>query len=117
MNNQYKYNTTNISFDGLYLEHDDLIQLHETYPLDKLLRTRGQPETHDKALAVDFFDSLTQPSETLVPSFDKSKFDGRGRAPLEHGGVSQSIRILISSFSKAGVLGSNHFKRTISKHA
>jgi hypothetical protein len=81
LNDQYKYNTINISFDGLYLEHDDLIQLH-----DRLSIRANSTAKEVEHLAI-------------------------------HGGVSQSIRILISSFSKAGVLGSNHFKRTISKLA
>ncbi|RAH59051.1 D-glycerate 3-kinase-like protein [Aspergillus piperis CBS 112811] len=84
LNDEYKYNTINISLDDLYLDHDDLIQVRDNNPSNRLLRTRGQPGTHDIALAVDFFDSLTKSSEKIIPSFDKSLFNGEGgRAPQD----------------------------------
>ncbi|GKZ36699.1 hypothetical protein AbraIFM66950_007874 [Aspergillus brasiliensis] len=84
LNDEYHYNTINISLDDLYLDHDELIQVRDNNPSNRLLRTRGQPGTHDIALAVDFFDSLSKPSEKLIPSFDKSLFNGEGgRAPQD----------------------------------
>ena len=84
LNNEYKYNTINISLDDLYLDHDDLVQVRDRNSSNKLLRTRGQPGTHDVGLAVEFFSSLGKGSEILIPSFDKSQFSGEGgRAPQE----------------------------------
>ncbi|GKZ79536.1 hypothetical protein AnigIFM56816_003735 [Aspergillus niger] len=84
LNDEYKYNTINISLDDLYLDHDDLIQVRDNNPSNRLLRTRGQPGTHDIALAVEFFDGLARPSEKIIPSFDKSLFNGEGgRAPQD----------------------------------
>ncbi|KAJ5474426.1 hypothetical protein N7475_003992 [Penicillium sp. IBT 31633x] len=77
-------NTINLSLDDLYLDHDELIQLRESNPSNKLIQTRGQPGTHDMTLARSFFENLNPGSEMLIPSFDKSKFNGEGgRAPKE----------------------------------
>ncbi|KAJ6124186.1 hypothetical protein N7471_011503 [Penicillium samsonianum] len=78
------FNTINLSLDDLYLDHDDLVQLRDANPSNKLVQTRGQPGTHDMALAHSFFESLSAGSEILIPSFDKSKFNGEGgRTPKE----------------------------------
>lgn len=81
----HKYTAINISLDDLYLDHDELVRLRERNPSNKLLRTRGQPGTHDTSLAVSFFQALMDESQdTPIPSFDKSLFDGEGgRAPRE----------------------------------
>lgn len=80
----YDFNTINLSLDDLYLDHDDLVQLRMANPSNKLVQTRGQPGTHDMALARSFFESLSTGSEILIPSFDKSKFNGEGgRTPKE----------------------------------
>ncbi|KAJ5115256.1 hypothetical protein NUU61_001015 [Penicillium alfredii] len=85
LSEQHHYNAINISLDDLYLDHDDLLQLRLSNPSNKLLQTRGQPGTHDIALAVDFFESLKhQSGDIRIPSFEKSKFNGEGgRAPQE----------------------------------
>lgn len=85
LHRQHHYTAINISLDDLYLDHDELVALRELNPSNKLLRTRGQPGTHDTRLAVSFFQSLSDPSQdTRIPSFDKSKFRGEGgRAPQE----------------------------------
>lgn len=76
---QHEYNTIAISLDDLYLDHDELIALRDSNASNNLLRTRGQPGTHDTRLAVDFLQSVADPTvETLIPSFDKSKFNGEG---------------------------------------
>ena len=83
---KYNYSTINISLDDLYLDRDDLVSLRERDPPNKLLQTRGQPGTHDKALSLQFFRSIMDPSEyTLLPSFDKALFNGEGgRVPREN---------------------------------
>lgn len=85
LNEVYNYKTINISLDDLYHDHDDLVRIRTENSSNKLLQTRGQPGTHDTKLAVEFFASVADVnSETLIPSFDKSLFNGEGgRAPLE----------------------------------
>ncbi|KAJ5529557.1 hypothetical protein N7527_002950 [Penicillium freii] len=77
-------NIINLSLDDLYLDHNDLVQIRSANPSNKLVQTRGQPGTHDMALACSFFESLSTGSEIVIPSFDKSKFNGEGgRTPKE----------------------------------
>ncbi|KAJ6093402.1 hypothetical protein N7486_008691 [Penicillium sp. IBT 16267x] len=84
LRSQHNYKTINISLDDLYLDHDDLVKLRETNPSNKLLQTRGQPGTHDTALSVSFFKSLTDSEEVSIPSFDKSLFNGEGGRVPSH---------------------------------
>lgn len=78
------HTTINLSLDDLYLDHADLVNLRIKNPLNKLVQTRGQPGTHDLALARSFFESLNGDRGVLIPSFDKSKFNGEGgRAPVK----------------------------------
>ena len=79
------YNTINLSLDDLYLDHDELVNVRTSNPSNQLLQARGQPGTHDVALSLAFFKSLKKHSEdTLIPSFDKSQYNGEGgRAPQE----------------------------------
>lgn len=74
----HNYKTINLSLDDLYLDHDDLVKLRTSNPTNQLVQTRGQPGTHDMALARSFFESLNNGHEVLIPSFDKSKFNGEG---------------------------------------
>ncbi|KAK6361237.1 hypothetical protein TWF730_004978 [Orbilia blumenaviensis] len=69
-----------LSLDDLYLPHDGLVAVRESNPGNKLVRTRGQPGTHDLELAKWFFEQFDQPTkgERLFPVFDKSKFGGEG---------------------------------------
>ncbi|KAJ6008931.1 hypothetical protein N7522_003947 [Penicillium canescens] len=84
LNNKHNYHTINLSLDDLYLDHDDLVNLRLANPHNKLVQTRGQPGTHDMELARSFFENLNSGYEVLIPSFDKSKFNGEGgRAPKE----------------------------------
>ncbi|CAI7605089.1 unnamed protein product [Penicillium pancosmium] len=65
LNEIHGYKTVNISLDDLYHDHDEL--------------TRGQPGTHDTKLSVAFFaDVADMKTDTLIPSFDKSLFNGEG---------------------------------------
>lgn len=80
----HNHTTINLSLDDLYLDHDELVKLRTLNPSNKLVQTRGQPGTHDLALARSFFESLNSDRGVLIPSFDKSKFNGEGgRAPVE----------------------------------
>ncbi|CAI7670253.1 unnamed protein product [Penicillium bialowiezense] len=78
------HTTINLSLDDLYLDHEDLVTLRTSNPSNKLVQARGQPGTHDMALARNFFESLNSGHDVLIPSFDKSKFNGEGgRGPIE----------------------------------
>ncbi|KAF3911620.1 hypothetical protein AA313_de0201134 [Arthrobotrys entomopaga] len=69
-----------LSLDDLYLPHEGLIAVRDANPENKLLRTRGQPGTHDVELAKWFFQQFEKPTpeSKLFPIFDKSKFNGEG---------------------------------------
>ncbi|KAF9249635.1 hypothetical protein DTO006G1_6705 [Penicillium roqueforti] len=84
LNNKHKYKTINLSLDDLYLDHNDLVKLRESNPMNKLLQTRGQPGTHDTALSVSFFRSLVDSEVISIPSFDKSLFNGEGGRVPSH---------------------------------
>ncbi|KAF1986538.1 D-glycerate 3-kinase-like protein [Aulographum hederae CBS 113979] len=79
------FKVVSVSLDDFYLNHDNLVRLRESNSDNLLLRTRGQPGSHDEALAQSFFDSLTKDHGTIsIPAFDKSCFNGEGdRVPTE----------------------------------
>lgn len=85
LNEVQGYKTINISLDDLYLDHDELVRVRTENPSNKLLQTRGQPGTHDTKLSVAFFANLVDlETDTLIPSFDKSLFNGEGgRSPQD----------------------------------
>lgn len=76
------YNTHVLSIDDLYRDHDDLVALRNRHPENKLLRTRGQPGTHDEELARRFFLGLAGESDVKDvipwPTYDKSLNGGQG---------------------------------------
>lgn len=92
---EHGYNTRALSIDDLYHDHDDLIALKNRHPGNKLLRTRGQPGTHDESLAKRFFTELMEDStvESTAggdsravirwPAYDKSLHHGQGGRILE----------------------------------
>jgi D-glycerate 3-kinase len=67
-----------LSLDDLYYDHTQLIRIRKSNLSKKLLRTRGQPGTHDENLAQKFFDSLRTGESVRVSAFDKSRFNGEG---------------------------------------
>ncbi|KAI0860654.1 putative Uridine/cytidine kinase [Xylaria cubensis] len=66
------------SIDDFYLTHEDQVALAESMPDNKLVQVRGEPGTHDMALAKDFFAAILNNSTTRVPQYDKSLFSGQG---------------------------------------
>lgn len=88
---KHKVTTRTISLDDFYLDHDELLSLRKTHPQNQLLRTRGQPGTHDEKLAQDFFDAImlagrcgNSESQIKWPAYDKSLHKGQGgRVPTE----------------------------------
>ena len=74
-----------VSLDDFYLPRDGLVELRAKNPNNELLRTRGQPGTHDEELASSFFAQLRGSGKAVkVPSFDKSQFNGEGDRMPEH---------------------------------
>ncbi|KAI5480164.1 hypothetical protein MNV49_001490 [Pseudohyphozyma bogoriensis] len=74
-----------LSLDDLYSPHATLTSLAEAHPTNKLIQGRGQPGTHDLALAKATFDKLRNANESeaegveiSLPVYDKSRFGGRG---------------------------------------
>ncbi|TDZ28518.1 putative kinase mug58 [Colletotrichum spinosum] len=82
LNAKHGVKTRTLSLDDLYHDHDQLVALRESNPGNGLLRSRGQPGTHDEVLAKRFFDEVTRGSESSEPipwpAFDKSLFSGEG---------------------------------------
>ncbi|KAF2971645.1 hypothetical protein GQX73_g1936 [Xylaria multiplex] len=66
------------SIDDFYLSHDDQAALAASMPDNALVQVRGEPGTHDMALAKDFFTAILNNSATRVPQYDKSLFSGQG---------------------------------------
>ena len=76
--------TVVFSLDDLYLTHADQVTLARQHPTNPLLQHRGQPSTHDIALARSIFSSLRQNHLTAIPQYNKAAFDGQGdRVPEE----------------------------------
>lgn len=78
LNEKHGFTSITVSLDDFYHCHDELVRLRDSDPQNLLLRTRGQPGTHDETLAQDFFLSLTRSESVRIPSFDKSWFNGDG---------------------------------------
>jgi D-glycerate 3-kinase len=74
----FSLRVVSFSIDDIYLPHDELVALGRSHPDNKLLQHRGEPGTHDVKLGVDTLESLISGKPTPIPSYDKSKFDGRG---------------------------------------
>ncbi|KAG6355267.1 hypothetical protein INS49_004349 [Diaporthe citri] len=95
----YQLKTLILSLDYLYHTHENLVKIRERNSSNKLFRNRGQPGTHDEALAKRFFSSLPAGEAVDVPSFDKSRFDGEGdRVPQfewEHVSPSPPVDVII----------------------
>lgn len=81
-----------LSLDDLYLDHTELFAIREANTSNLLLRNRGQPGTHDEALAQSFFDQVLRTNNTSNdedifvkwPAYDKSLHNGQGgRVPMQ----------------------------------
>jgi D-glycerate 3-kinase len=95
LSTQHNIRAITVSLDDFYKAHEDLVARREKDPGNALFRTRGQPGTHDEELAVSFFESVKQVTqsrsgsgegegagagagEIKIPRFDKSAFNGEG---------------------------------------
>ncbi|KAJ6782280.1 hypothetical protein PWT90_00603 [Aphanocladium album] len=66
------------SIDDFYLTHDDQTALAAQHPDNALVQHRGEPGTHDIALAVQVFCQLMQGLPAKIPQYDKAAFQGQG---------------------------------------
>ncbi|TQV98883.1 hypothetical protein V2A60_007417 [Cordyceps javanica] len=66
------------SIDDFYLKHDDQEALAAQHPANALVQHRGEPGTHDVALATQVFTRLVHGQPTTIPQYDKAAFQGRG---------------------------------------
>jgi D-glycerate 3-kinase len=66
------------SIDDLYLNHEDQVALAREHRDNPLVQHRGEPGTHDMALARELFVALQEGRETRIPEYDKSAFNGQG---------------------------------------
>lgn len=72
------------SIDDLYLRHEEQVALAQEHSLNPLVQHRGEPGTHDMALAAQLFTALKEGKETKIPQYDKSAYSGQGdRVPIE----------------------------------
>lgn len=80
LNEDHHIRAITVSLDDFYKTHAGLLETRDSNPGNGLLRTRGQPGTHDEILAEEFFGTLTdgRQSHLRVPFFDKSQFNGEG---------------------------------------
>ncbi|KAH6900606.1 P-loop containing nucleoside triphosphate hydrolase protein [Thelonectria olida] len=103
---QHGLKTRILSLDDLYSDHAELVALREANPDNGLLQTRGQPGTHDEALAQDFFSKINEINSAKAkdsfiswPAYDKSLNGGQGgRVPIaqwEKVPVSDGLDVLI----------------------
>lgn len=67
-----------LSIDDLYLPHAAQTALASAHPENPLVQHRGEPGTHDMALARDVFERLKKGEECRVPAYDKSAHGGQG---------------------------------------
>ncbi|OAA81375.1 Signal recognition particle, SRP54 subunit, GTPase [Akanthomyces lecanii RCEF 1005] len=66
------------SIDDFYLNHGDQTALATQHPDNALVQHRGEPGTHDVALAIQVFTQLMQGQPTKLPQYDKAAFQGQG---------------------------------------
>jgi D-glycerate 3-kinase len=96
LNEKYNCRSIEVSLDDFYLTHAERQKLRTTEngePGNALLKTRGQPGTHDCVLARTILDQFSARQEDAkksegaaitLPIFDKSLFNGDGdRLPRE----------------------------------
>lgn len=90
-----------LSIDDLYLPHDQLVAVAQTYPENRLLQGRGQPGTHDVKLGTEILTRLKRINEDKhddgvhIPSFDKSLHGGEGDRVPEGTTVKGPIDVVI----------------------
>ncbi|OAA61328.1 Phosphoribulokinase/uridine kinase [Cordyceps fumosorosea ARSEF 2679] len=66
------------SIDDFYLPRHEQAALAARHPDNALVQHRGEPGTHDVALAVRVFTELIRGRPAAIPQYDKAAFHGRG---------------------------------------
>lgn len=73
------------SIDEFYLTRADQVALAAAHPDNALVQHRGEPGTHDLALARSFFDAVLRRQPARLPKYDKATDGGNGeRLPESH---------------------------------
>jgi len=72
------YEVLVLSIDDFYLRREDQVALARSLPENKLVQHRGEPGTHDVALAVEVFEKLCRGQRAKIPRYDKAAHAGRG---------------------------------------
>ena len=86
----YSLGVVSFSIDDIYLPHEELLEIARNNPGNKLLQHRGEPGTHDVPLGISTLDNLLAGKPTPIPSYDKSRYDGRGdRVPASEWKIAQ----------------------------
>lgn len=79
LRSRHQLRAIQVSLDDFYYPHETLLKISQANPENALLRTRGEPGTHDEQLACSFFAGLRNGEDTIeIPSFDKGAFGGEG---------------------------------------
>ena len=76
-------NTSIICVDDFYHKHSVLLEIASDYPSNPLLQKRGYPPTIDLKLMLECVISIKNSIKTIVPIFDKSKFNGAGDRDIQ----------------------------------
>ncbi|KAF4126823.1 D-glycerate 3-kinase [Geosmithia morbida] len=87
------------SIDDFYLPHADQVALASSHADNALVQHRGEPGTHDLALARRCLDAVVAGQPTRIPVYDKSAFGGAGdrlpesewRPVNQHGPVLRAV--------------------------
>jgi D-glycerate 3-kinase len=92
----YSLNVAVLSIDDLYLRRHDQLRLAADHPHNKLLSHRGEPGTHDLALAAQVFDAILRRRDNVVlPVFDKSLHAGAGDRVGAGVAVGETVDVLV----------------------
>jgi D-glycerate 3-kinase len=115
LNTKYGHRATEISLDDFYKTHDEREALRIAHAQNELLEVRGQPGTHDIALAEWVFGQFpahTTSRKIEIPAFDKSLFGGDGdrvpRSTWRSINISSPIEVIVFEGWCLGFQGLSH---------
>lgn len=92
---EHALKSVSLSLDDLYLPHRQLARLAETNSDNVMWQGRGQPGTHDLVLGLKCLEALSQGESIALPTYDKSRFDGKGDRAEETINVQGAVDIVL----------------------
>ena len=113
----HQYRALEISIDDVYKTYAERQMICQELRHNKLLSARGQPGTHDRKLAREFFEQPDANSSSAgqlisVSSFDKSLLEGKGdRLPSSEWRTVENNLPIDVLVLKDGVLDSSRFRK------